>query len=122
MRTIFLLDPTQVITCVENTKGNSVRSTPDIQQGIEKEIAEYKQNRTYVLYIPGFNVHLKQVMNTFIPKPELKIMIDAAGLLLSGSFIKTLKQEMPTVSEQSSTSSAASASASFVGPGRTTNS
>ena len=99
MRTKFLLDPTQVIACVENLKGNTVRSTPGKLQGVNAEIAEYIANRTYVLYIPGFDIRLRQVMDMFVPTTELKSILDNAGLSLDKKVVSPKQEKMNTVLE-----------------------
>jgi hypothetical protein len=90
MRTKFFLDPTQVITCAENYKGNAVHSTPGKTQGVNAEIAEYKREGIYVVYVPEFKKYLKNVMDKFVPSPELKDILDNAGLFLKREKMNTI--------------------------------
>jgi hypothetical protein len=59
-RTFFLADPTQQISCVENSKGDNARYMPNKEEGVRKEIDLYRSTSTMLVYVPEFKDYLEK--------------------------------------------------------------
>jgi len=61
-RTFFLADPTQQISCVENSKGDNARYMPNKEEGVRKEIDFYRTRPMMLVYVPEFKDYLQEQM------------------------------------------------------------
>lgn len=61
-RTFFLADPTQQISCVENSKGDNARYMPNKEEGVRKEIDLYRSMSIMLVYVPEFKEYLQEQM------------------------------------------------------------
>jgi len=59
-RTFFLADPTQQISCVENSKGDNARYMPNKEVGVRKEIDLYRSTSIMLVYVPEFKDYLEK--------------------------------------------------------------
>ena len=87
-RTYFLADPTQQISCVENSKGDNARYMPNKEEGIRKEIDLYRSTSIMLVYVPEFKAYVRELIQE--NADQIQSILDPVGLSLKPSFLSNI--------------------------------
>ncbi len=107
-RTFFLADPTQQISCVENSKGDNAMYMPNKEVGVRKEIDLYRSTSIMLVYVPEFKDYLEKQLKK--NAGYIQSILAPVQLSLKPSFLSNISSgaSMSAVAEEPGRTSRAS--------------